>query len=127
MIKKILIIDDDYQLSEEIAEILEEEGFEVGLAFNGLGGEKLLEKNNYDLLLLDLNMPGLTGFDVLRNINKKNIKLNVFVITGWSFNKCQPMGKKEIEEEETLKLADKVISKPFNIEELLQMIKQLEN
>ena len=123
MNNNILIIDDDDELSEEIAEILKDEGYKVTVAFNGLDGKSLIEKNKYNLLLLDLKIPGLTGFDILKIVKPKIKDLKVLVLTGRPLSKNHL--KKKAPEEETLKLADGIMNKPFEIEILLQTIKGL--
>ncbi len=68
MAKKILIIDDDKELCEEMAEILKGEGYDVSTAFDGLAGKKLIEENHYNLLLLDVKLPDINGLDILKSM-----------------------------------------------------------
>ena len=82
---KILIIEDDKGLCEEMADILEDEGYCVSVTFNGCNGKNLIESNIYDLLLLDLKLPGLHGLSILKTIKKKIRKPRVIVITGSHF------------------------------------------
>lgn len=121
MIKRILIIDDDKEMCEELREILKDEGYNVSAALDGLEVKSLIEKFNYDILLLDLKLPGISGFDILKNIKEKDMKLKVIIITG---NPLKTLLKEEVE---TLKLADEIISKPFDIEVVLGKIKELLN
>ena len=126
MKKKILMIDDDEELCEETAEILTDEGYRVTTAFDGLGGKRLVEKYDYDILILDVKMPGLSGLDILESVKEQNKELKVIILTG------RPLGTNLEEdrgcrdkEETTLKLADGIISKPFDIGILLSKIKEL--
>lgn len=127
MAKKVLIINDDEGMCEEIAEILEDEGYCVDTTFSGYDGKKLIERNCYDLLLLDLKLPGLHGLEILKNIREKNIKSKVIVITGRPVN--TGLFKEEVyyeDQKECLtKLADALITKPFEIEKLLGKINEL--
>ena len=66
--KKILIIEDTLALIKVVTHALEEAGFEVDTAQDGVEGLKKLKNNIYDLVILDLILPKLTGFDVLNNI-----------------------------------------------------------
>lgn len=122
------MIDDDEELCEEITEILTNEGYRVTTAFDGLSGNRLIKKYDYDLIILDIKMPGLSGFDVLRGIKGQNKKIKVIVLTG------RPMSKNLLEERDhndkddrVLGLADGIIGKPFDIEALLGKIKELTN
>ena len=127
MIKKILIIDDDKGLCEEMTDILEDEGYCVSVTFNGFNGKELVEKNTYDIILLDLKLPGLHGLNILKFIKEKNKKIRVIVITGSHFflelHRKQWFYKNQ--EEYLLKLADAVIHKPFDVEIVLGKIKEL--
>lgn len=128
MTKRVLIIDDDKELCEEMAEILEDEGYSASMAFDGLKGKGLIEKYDYDILLLDLKMSGLNGFDILKSVKNRDTRLKVLVVTGRPLDKRwlgEGTNALEDKEEETLKLADGLISKPFNVEALLVKIKEL--
>ncbi len=122
------MIDDDEELCEEITEILTNEGYRVTTAFDGLSGNRLIQKYDYDIVILDIKMPGLSGLDILEGIKGQNKGLKVIVLTG------RPLSKNLIEEqsyndkeESLLGLADGIIGKPFDIEVLLGKIKELTN
>jgi len=74
MAKKILIVEDDKFLRELIVKKLSSEGYEVPEAVNGEEGVKKIEEEKPDLVLLDLILPGMDGFEVLTQI-KKNSEL----------------------------------------------------
>lgn len=67
---KILLVEDDRMLIRMYIIKLEKEGFEVDVAYNGTEGLDMLEKNKYDLILLDLMMPTMDGFKMLEIYNK---------------------------------------------------------
>lgn len=127
MPKKILIINDEEEMCEELAEILEDEGYYVNTTSSGYEGKELIEKNDYDILLLDLKLPGLYGLEILKSVREKNIKSRIIVITGKPFS--TGLFKEEVyyedQKECITKLADALITKPFDIEKLLGKIKEL--
>ena len=128
MKKKILMIDDDEELCEEITEILTNEGYRVTTAFDGLNGNRLIEKYDYDIVILDIKMPGLSGLDILEGIKGQDKELKVIVLTGRPLSKnLQEEQNYNDKEESLLGLADGIIGKPFDIEVLLGKIKKLAN
>jgi len=122
------MIDDDEELCEEITEILTNEGYRVTTAFDGLNGNRLIEKYDYDIVILDIKMPGLSGLDILEGIKGQNKELKVIVLTGRPLSKnLQEEQDYDDKEESLLGLADGIIGKPFDIEVLLGKIKKLAN
>jgi DNA-binding NtrC family response regulator len=79
---RILIADDDRNLRMVLANELSEEGFEVDTAESGTKAVELIEKDDYDVLLLDLTMPGLGGLDVLKKIKTLELPAEVIILTG---------------------------------------------
>lgn len=125
MKKNILITDDDKEMCEEIAEILIDEGYGAETACNGLDCIRLIGKNKYDLLLLDLKMPGLNGFEVLKKVKNEFKGLKIIVLTGRPLNDSMAYENDNQEEFGTLKLADAILNKPYDIEILLSKIREL--
>lgn len=82
--KKIIIIEDEKTLARALEFKLKRLGFEVKVAFNGADGMTLLEKESFDIILLDLIMPTMDGFTVLANLRGKRIKTPVVVLTNLS-------------------------------------------
>ncbi len=66
--KKILIVEDDKLAADLERDYLEASGFETEIAWNGLDGLRLAESKDYDLLLLDVMLPGMNGFEICREI-----------------------------------------------------------
>ena len=118
----------DHLKSEEITEILQDEGYFVNTAFDGLEGKKLIEKYDYDILILDLKLPGINGFDIFKSVKDKHAKLKVLILTGrplikqWS---REETGVIEDKEEDLLKLTDGFINKPFDVKAVLAKVKEL--
>ena len=81
---KILVVDDEKVVREGCREVLALEGFEVVLAENGEQGLKMIEEAHFDVILLDLMMPGLSGFDVLSHVKALHPDTSIIVITGYA-------------------------------------------
>lgn len=79
---KLIIADGDKNLREVISTELSCEGYLVTAADSGLQAVDLLERQEHDALLLDLNMPGLGGIDVLKKIKATEIPTGVIILTG---------------------------------------------
>jgi DNA-binding response OmpR family regulator len=124
---KILIIDDDKELCEGLIEVLSGEGYLVNAAYDGLKGKEAVEKGGYDLLLLDLKLPGLSGFDIFKSIREQNIRIKVIIVSGRPQEKIlfRENAVKNNGEEDILKLADGIINKPFDVKIMLNKIKEL--
>ena len=113
---KILIADDDKNLAHVLASELSEEGFQVDKVATGTKAMDLLEKDEYDVLLLDLTMPGIGGIDVLRRIKTLELTTEVVILTG---NATVPTAV------EAMKLgAYDYLTKPFKMAELKVVIQR---
>ncbi len=107
---KILVADDDTNLRKVLANELSEEGFEVDTAESGTKAIDLFGNDEYDILLLDLTMPGLGGLDVLKKIKALELPTEVVILTG---NATVPTAV------EAMKLgAYDYLTKPFKLMEL---------
>ena len=126
---KILLFDDDKDMCDELSEILKDEGYSVDVANSGREGLGMIENKRYDLVLLDLKMPGMDGYDVLGHIKSRYPDINVIVMTGSAAGRKDPINEilagKDSGKTPILKLADRVINKPFNLNALLSDIAAL--
>lgn len=124
---KILLIDDDEELCAELREILETEGFKVDIALDGLQGLAHLQEGQYQIIILDLKLPGLDGYNVLKSIKKTEDPVKVLVVSGRPLR--DPLFKEtsasKHEEEMALNLADLVINKPFKVENFILKVNEL--
>ncbi len=77
----VLIVDDDANLCETLADILEEKGYRVAIAHDGPGAIKEVRKQHFDLALIDIVMPGMSGVETLRQIKATNPRLTTMLIT----------------------------------------------
>ncbi|MBF0545183.1 MAG: response regulator transcription factor [Candidatus Riflebacteria bacterium] len=114
--QKILIIDDDQDLGELLKTYLSSEGFSVTICLSGDDGLKEAVKGSYELLILDVMLPGINGFDVLRQIRQQS-QVPVIMLTARG---------DEIDRIVGLELgADDYLPKPFNPRELVARIKAI--
>ena len=123
MKRRIIIIDDDREMCEELCDILKDEGWSVRAAYNGLDGLALVEKNGCDLLLLDLKMPGLTGEEILRRLSRWRMRPKILIVTARLLNHEAAM--EDLTRLPGWDLVEDVISKPFEIVPLIKKIKAL--
>ena len=109
---KILVIDDELDIREGLYDLLTlEGGYTVELAHNGTQGLHKLEGTSYDLVLLDLMMPDMSGMDVLRHVRKTDTETPVFMITAYGSVEAAV---------DALKLgANDYFSKPWDNEKLI--------
>jgi DNA-binding response OmpR family regulator len=125
-VKKILIIEDDKNMCKDLSDILRDEGYWVDSVNNGIEGIKAIAQGEYSLVLLDLKLPGLTGFEILKSAKKNKPELKIIVLTGRPLVKESEEGIASINEDEEviLRKADFVVNKPFDIEDILNKIKE---
>jgi DNA-binding response OmpR family regulator len=79
---RVLVIDDDRDLAESVAEFLEARGHEVSLAFSGKEGLALLERHSFDFMLIDIEMPEKSGVDTFLEIRKRGHDVPIALMTG---------------------------------------------
>ncbi|HWZ30343.1 MAG TPA: response regulator transcription factor [Bryobacteraceae bacterium] len=113
---RILIIDDDAELTALLAEFLDREGFQVECAHDGPRGLEMAEKGGFDLLVLDLMLPGMDGFELLKTLRLKS-RIPVLVLTARGDDEDRIVGL-EIG-------ADDYLAKPFNPRELAARIRAI--
>jgi len=112
--KKILIIEDQQSIAELERDYLEIDGFQVDIKNNGKEGLAQALESDYDLILLDLMLPDMDGFDICRKIRKKkNIPILIISAKGEDIDKIRGLGLG----------ADDYISKPFSPSELVARVK----
>lgn len=92
--KKILIAEDERPLSRALELKLTNEGYDVVIAYDGAEAIEKIKKEKFDLLLLDLIMPGKDGFAVLEYIKKQKINLPTIVLTNLSQDQDREKAKK---------------------------------
>jgi len=114
---KLLLLEDDLTLSETIVDYFEEQGFEVIAAYDGEEALSAIYENGFDLLLLDVNVPGMNGFEVLKQIREEKNSVPAIFIT--SLNSMDSL------EEGFNSGCDDYIRKPFELKELLLRVQTI--
>ena len=113
----IILLEDDYTLSKEVGEFLTKHGFHCDHIFDGLMVKKQLKLRDYDLAILDINVPGVNGLQVCKDLREQDSKIPILMLTAFG----------EVEDKVTAfnNGADDYLVKPFHFEELLLRIKSL--
>jgi DNA-binding response OmpR family regulator len=112
--KKIIIVEDEPSLVFTLQDTLENEGYEVFVTKEGDKAVETVKKENPDLMILDLMLPGMSGFDVCRKVRSMNYTFPIIMLTARD---------QEIDKVTGLNIgADDYITKPFGVKELLARI-----
>jgi DNA-binding response OmpR family regulator len=82
---RILVIDDDRAVRSAVQLVLENEGLQVHVADDGRAGLKLLKAESFDLLIVDVFMPGMDGLETMRLVHEQKPDLPIIVMSGMSF------------------------------------------
>jgi two-component system OmpR family response regulator len=114
---RILVVEDDPLLAESLIRALQQQGYSVGHARRGHDADALLRAHRYDLLLLDIGLPDVDGFEVLRRLRARADAMPVLVVTA----------REEVDERvHGLDLgADDYLTKPFSLSELEARVRAL--
>ena len=114
---KILYAEDEMGLSMAVSEVLKMEGFEVTAVMDGLAADEILQKEHFDMVVLDIMMPGMEGTQVAQNMRKRSDYTPVLLLTA----------KAETEDRiEGLNMgADDYLAKPFAMGELVARVKAM--
>jgi len=112
----ILVVDDEPGMREFLEIMLTKEGYGVSIARNGEEAIEKLRKESFDLAIVDIQMPGINGIEVLRNVQEKNYDTTIIMITAFASHESAI---------EAMKLgAYDYITKPFKIDEIKLVIKK---
>lgn len=112
--RRILIVDDDYTFAREVGEVIKEMGYDVSIVGNGRDALSSVENEEFDLILLDIIMPGTHGLDVLKEVKKIKPVIKVVMLS-------TPFEKVLVEK--ALQMgADDFVRKPIDVEELREKI-----
>jgi len=115
--RRILLIEDEQKIADTLKLGLTENNFQVQVAYDGSIGFKLFENYSFDLVVLDINLPGINGYDLCKRIRAKNSDIPVIMLTALSSL------NDKIEGYDTG--ADDYVIKPFEFKELLMKIRVL--
>ena len=114
---KLLLIEDETRMAQALTEILRQEHYEVNHCANGLAGLDAAESNIYDIIILDLMLPGKNGFDIAREVRKSGIRTPILMLTAKSGLDDKVLGLDSG--------ADDYLTKPFMARELLARLRAL--
>ena len=114
---KILVVEDEVKVAGFLQKGLEEQGFTVDVAYDGQMGEKLALRNSYDILLLDVILPLINGYELCRRIREKKPNVPVLMLTALGTTSDKLTGFDSG--------ADDYLVKPFEFKELLARIRAL--
>jgi len=114
---RILIVEDEKRLSSFLRRALREDGYAVDLCHDGVEGSHLALSENYDAILLDLQLPGQDGMSILRELRRKKKKTPVIVLTARDTVKDRVLGLDEG--------ADDYLVKPFSLDELRARVRAI--
>lgn len=115
--RKLLIIEDEKKIATTLKKGLTENGYHVDIAFDGNIGKRLFDSNEYDLIILDINLPGMNGFEVCKAIRNSNQQIPIIMLTAMNTT------EDKIEGFDTG--TDDYLIKPFEFKELLVRIRAL--
>jgi len=115
--KKILLVEDEPRIADILRVGLGENGFDIEIAYDGLLGLKMFEATHFDLVVLDINLPGINGYDLCKQIRAANPEIPVIMLTA--------LGALQDKIEGYDAGADDYIVKPFEFKELLMKIRVL--
>jgi len=116
--KKIVIIEDELILAEALKERLSNTGYDVFVAYNGEDGLERIRKNIPDLLILDILLPGINGYDVMRKLKESDIKVPILVVS----NSGQPV---EIEKSQEMGVRDFIVKVDFSLDDVEKKVRSI--
>lgn len=114
---RILLVEDEVRIADTLRIGLEENGYEVEVAYDGQIGWRLFQSKRFNLLILDINLPGITGYELTKMVRAQNADIPVIMLTALSSLDDKIEGYDAG--------ADDYIIKPFEFKELLMKIRVL--
>jgi len=113
----ILLVEDEENLHEALKMNLELEGYQVTSAYDGINAMKAVQNEYFDLIIMDVMIPEIDGFNVTQNIRLTNTEVPILILSAKSSSEDRVTGLR--------KGADDYLTKPFNLEELLLRVQKL--
>lgn len=113
-LKRILVVDDEEITRNVLRDMLVQKGYKCSIATGGYEAMEMVEHESYDVMMVDLNMPGLSGLELLAEVKRNYKNTRVIIITGYSTEESAI---------EAINLgADGYIRKPFDIGDVVRLI-----
>jgi CheY-like chemotaxis protein len=113
---KILLIEDEELIRDLYAEALQDAGFDLVIVGDGESGLEKWKQSDFNLLITDIGLPGISGWDVIETIRQKNHRVPIIIISGWG-TQIQLARGKELN-------VNYVLAKPIDIFSLIAIIKE---
>jgi len=114
---KILVVDDDENIRDVLEDFLNFEGHKPILAKDGEEALKLFSERDFDVVITDLGMPGMSGWELSRYIKQRKPEMPVVIITGWGAQlSYEDLKKNKVEW---------ILSKPFNLDQVQQLLERV--
>ena len=117
MKQRILLVEDEKKLANTLQSGLNENDYDVAVAYDGQVGKDMIMNNAYDLVMLDINLPYISGYELCKMLRQKNKRVPIMLITALNFIDYKVQGFDSG--------ADDYIAKPFEFRELLARTKAL--
>lgn len=114
---KLLLVEDEQRMAQALCEILRQENYEVDHCVDGINGLEALESDIYDVAILDVMLPGLNGFEMVKRARKAGICTPILMLTAKAEIDDKVMGLDSG--------ADDYLTKPFMTKELLARVRAL--
>lgn len=115
--RRILIVEDEQKIADTLKMGLQENGYDVEVAYDGSIGERIFNAHPFNLIVLDINLPGINGYELCKRIRNKNAQVPVIMLTSLSSLNDKIEGYDAG--------ADDYVIKPFEFKELLMKIRVL--
>ncbi len=115
--KKILLIEDEANVIHFLKRGLEEEGYDISVAMDGISGYEMASSHGFDLMIIDIMLPGMNGIDICRKLRQQKITNPILLLTA--------LGSTENIVSGLDSGADDYLVKPFNFAELLARMRTL--
>ncbi len=114
---KILLIEDEKRMASAVSELMRQEGYDIDVEYEGIGGENSILSNIYDVVICDVMLPGKNGFAIVKDVRAAGIKTPILMLTAKS-----EVGDKVNGLDSG---ADDYLTKPFQVEELMARVRAL--
>src|SRR6476469_8314243 len=82
--RRILLVEDEHKIADALKLGLSEDGYDVETAYDGNIGWKLFQQHSFDLVVLDINLPGITGYELCKRIRSRDTQIPVIMLTALS-------------------------------------------
>jgi DNA-binding response OmpR family regulator len=115
--ERILVVDDDADIRQLNTEVLTESGYQVDAAEDGVAAWQALNRSNYDLLIADINMPIVTGLELVKKLRSEDMMLPVILVSG-------TIPTEELEQHPWLQIQATLL-KPYTLAELFKTVKEV--